>query len=232
MSSLQQHIDIGISSIDAAADKKPDEALAIIKKSLQNEDNWYVRLHAQRMLATIDSSKSLDVMLRSLAHECDVNRETVAPPVQGSIGTSDERIEKQFRQIVSDFVLRSRQKDQYITLLLERMRNAKGDAFRYHLAIIIGNCEDRSSLVTLIDCLRISPSGIMRSDAARCLGGVRDKRASTALIQALKDDYAPKASGDVIGKNYGFLVRIAAADALRKLGYKVTEREGRYNVDK
>lgn len=201
---------------------------ALIQRLEDHKENWSVQLKSAEALANIGDPTAFESLINALKYECETTRKNLDPHPRYSFGTADGVIELRMANALFDFVVK--EKKQYIPLLLQYMnKERKMSKCKYYLAKTLGHLGEKSIVPVLIEYLRDSEDGLFREGAARLLGDLGDKRAIEPLKQALKDEYICVSTGDVY-KVYGYTVRRAAAQSLKKLGLKIKEEGDNYEV--
>ena len=210
------------------------EGFNMLKNILKNdEENWNIKLNAARSLAKMENQEVLDLLVDNLGYECEVIREKLSPPIKKSYGTEDEIVEKKTRAVLQEYVSDSPNKKQHLIRLNQKLNMTHNLKQKYYLSMVLGECGDKVAVPILIQCLEESENVLMREDAARILGDLNDKSAINSLITALHDDDVLRSTGDVVGKSYGYVVRRAAAQSLKKLGVTVVDvGNDIYNISK
>jgi HEAT repeat protein len=119
--------------------------------------------------------------------------------------------------------------DTAISDLRQAVQNADG-VTREHLLVALVYLGDKDSLLEVRDLVTGSSDPVVRMDAARALGIVKDQQAIPMLVEALQDDFLVNAQ-DSLGAFSAYPVREQAAGALDLLGVKVTRiSDGSFTV--
>jgi HEAT repeat protein len=205
----------------------------LIERLKDKKENWSIQRRAAQALANIGDPKAFQPLIDALIYECKVERENLYPPPRKSVGTDDESVEIEIMGTIVNFIKKTEDakiKERYIRKLTEYMHNEKKlTKLKYYFATILGNLGDKNVAPILIDYLENGENGLFRERSAWLLGDLGDKRAIEPLKKALKDDYICVATGDV-KKVYGYTVRQAAAQSLKKLGVKVERKGNEYKA--
>ncbi len=236
----------------------------LIKRLKDEKENWITRKKAAEALVNIGGSEVFQPLVDTLLYECEMERkrENLLPPPRHNYYSADEWIEFDYRKLLENFIKSTEKKEFYIDLLKSYIKDDKlNKIFRYHIAIMLGEMMGEKDVIpTLIDCLKNSPRGWLKAQAASLLGKMKVREAIPVLKEALKDPYLD--NGQRVSKEIGesmiksdkmsdgmkifsvikiekdgesyiirsYVVRNAAAGALRDLGLKIIKKGEGYEV--
>ena len=221
---------VRIQAIKVLGKMKAEDAVDILHEKMKKKlEHWMVRLNAAESLGAIGKSRSLVHLIGYLKETCEMETMTLEPPIRKSFG-SDK------------FVLESRITNAIIELGRERAissaeleKHLDGEEglsdFKFFISRVLAKNKSKKVVPVLIQYLGSSKDGLVRSEAARLLGDLGDKRAVEPLKKALDDDYVCISMGDV-DKNYGYIVRNAVAQSLRKLGVNTRKNGNKFEIIK
>lgn len=201
---------------------------ALIERLIDKKENWSVQVQAGEALAMIGDITAFQPLISTLKYECENWREKLDPPILKSFGSDDEMLESRIAEALFKLCVLS--KNEYTPLLLTELKVTKEmSKFRYYLAMILGQLGEKEAVPVLIGYLESSENGLFREKVARILGDLNDKRAINPLKKALKDNFVLESTGDV-HKIYGYTVRLAAYNSLKKMGLKIEKKDNEYEV--
>ncbi|MEW6104181.1 MAG: HEAT repeat domain-containing protein [bacterium] len=230
-------------------DKKAVSAL--IERLEDKKESWSIRQKSAQALANIGAPETFNALIKALQYECEIERkrEDMYPPPRHDYPPPDEYVEREFAEVLKNFIEASEKKDVYISSLIKYMNDKSlNNIFRYRLSLLLaGEWKIKDSIPVLIETLRNAPfpRGELRAASAYLLGELGAKEAIPYLKEALKDNYLT--SGRLVSEDLGkemkkhiyertpdgktiFSARIIKKERWRNAEGRVVYREYSYNV--
>lgn len=175
---------------------------ALVERLKDNEENWTIQEKAAEALVSNRAPEVFYALIDRLKYESEVKIKQLNPPHKDNHISPDEYIERKFADMLKNFIETTKENESYFTSLSDYQDNKDlPKAFRYRVAIILGQLNQKNAVPVLIECLKESEKGDLRALSAGLLGKLGDKKVMPYLIEALKDDYLNL--GEKVSKDVG-----------------------------